>query len=95
MTLSPLTRVGAYEIQSLIGSGGMGEVYRVRDTRLGRDVALKILPSAFNVDRERLARFEREARLLASLNRVRSILSSLERSDWTHRTEAAAFILGW
>jgi serine/threonine protein kinase len=62
------TRLGPYEIVHLLGSGGMGEVYRARDTRLGRDVALKFVPAEFTADRERLARFEREARLLASLN---------------------------
>ena len=61
-------RIGVYEIRSLLGAGGMGEVYRARDTKLDRDVAIKILPSAFTSDPERLARFEREARLLASLN---------------------------
>jgi serine/threonine-protein kinase len=61
-------RVGVYDVQALIGAGGMGEVYRARDTRLGRDVALKILSREFTVDRDRLARFEREARLLAALN---------------------------
>src|SRR6478672_5135345 len=61
-------RLGIYQIESLLGAGGMGEVYRARDTRLGRDVAIKILPEAFVADRERLARFEREARVLASLN---------------------------
>jgi serine/threonine protein kinase len=61
-------QLGVYQIESLLGAGGMGEVYRARDTRLGRDVAIKILPEAFVADRERLARFEREARLLASLN---------------------------
>jgi serine/threonine protein kinase len=61
-------RLGVYQIESLLGAGGMGEVYRARDTRLGRDVAIKIVPEAFVADRERLARFEREARLLASLN---------------------------
>ena len=61
-------RIGSYEIRSLLGVGGMGEVYRARDTKLERDVAIKILPSAFAADPERLARFEREARLLASLN---------------------------
>jgi eukaryotic-like serine/threonine-protein kinase len=62
------TRLGVYEILSPIGSGGMGEVYRARDTKLGRDVALKILPDTFASDPDRLARFEREARTLASLN---------------------------
>ena len=68
MALSCGSRFGAYEIVSLLGSGGMGEVYRARDTKLGRDVALKILPDAFVQDPERLARFRREAQLLASLN---------------------------
>jgi serine/threonine-protein kinase len=62
------TRLGLYEVSALIGAGGMGEVYRARDTRLGRDVAIKILPSAFTGDTDRLARFEREARVLATLN---------------------------
>ena len=61
-------RLGPYEIGPLLGKGGMGEVYRARDTRLGRDVAVKILPDAFTADRDRRARFEREARLLAALN---------------------------
>ena len=61
-------RLGAYEIQGLLGVGGMGQVYRGRDTRLQRDVAIKVLPSAVASDPERLARFEREAQLLASLN---------------------------
>ena len=61
-------RLGAYHILDLLGVGGMGEVYRARDTRLGRDVAVKVLPRLFSADPERLARFEREARLLASLN---------------------------
>jgi serine/threonine protein kinase/Tol biopolymer transport system component len=61
-------QIGSYTIQSRLGSGGMGEVYRARDTKLGRDVAIKILPRAFTSDPERLARFEREARMLAALN---------------------------
>jgi serine/threonine-protein kinase len=68
MSLSGGTRIGAYEILSLLGSGGMGEVYRARDTKLGRDVALKILPDAFATDLDRVSRFQREARVLASLN---------------------------
>ncbi len=64
----PGTRIGSYEIVGAIGAGGMGEVYRARDTKLGREVALKVLPEAFASDAERLARFEREAKLLASLN---------------------------
>jgi eukaryotic-like serine/threonine-protein kinase len=61
-------RLGPYEIVSMLGAGGMGEVYRARDTKLGRDVAIKILPDAFTADADRRARFEREARLLAALN---------------------------
>jgi eukaryotic-like serine/threonine-protein kinase len=68
MTLSPGTRLGSYEILSPLGAGGMGQVYRARDTRLGRDVALKTLPDSFTDDPERLARFRREAQVLASLN---------------------------
>ena len=61
-------RIGTCEIQAVIGAGGMGEVYRALDTKLGRAVALKVLPDAFANDAERLARFEREARTLAALN---------------------------
>ncbi len=66
--LQPGRRLGVYEIQTMLGAGGMGDVYRARDSQLGRDVAIKVLPAAFVKDRERLARFEREARLLAALN---------------------------
>jgi eukaryotic-like serine/threonine-protein kinase len=62
------TRLGTFEVTALIGRGGMGEVYRAHDTKLGRDVAIKVLPSAFTADAGRLASFEREARVLASLN---------------------------
>ena len=68
MSLGAGTRLGPYEISSRIGSGGMGEVYRARDTRLGRDVAVKVLPAAMAGDPDRQARFEREARVVASLN---------------------------
>jgi serine/threonine-protein kinase len=68
MALSPGTRLGPYEIAALIGEGGMGQVYRGRDTKLDRDVALKVLPDSFSHDSDRLARFEREAKVLASLN---------------------------
>ena len=68
MTDAPSTRFGPYEVTSILGAGGMGEVYRARDPRLERDVALKILPPTLIVDAERLARFKREAMVLASLN---------------------------
>ena len=68
MPLSPGTSLGGYEILSLLGVGGMGEVYRARDRKLGRDVALKVLPEAFGRDAARVSRFEREARLLAAVN---------------------------
>ena len=68
MPLASGTRIGPYEIQSPLGAGGMGEVYRARDTRLGRDVAIKVLPEAFARDAERLRRFETEARAIAALN---------------------------
>ncbi|HXZ80557.1 MAG TPA: protein kinase [Terriglobales bacterium] len=68
MALASSTRLGPYEILSPLGAGGMGEVYRARDTRLGRDVALKILPESFAHDQERLRRFEQEARAVAALN---------------------------
>jgi serine/threonine-protein kinase len=70
VALAPGTRLGAYEILMLIGSGGMGEVYRATDTKLGRDIAIKILPDAVAQDSERLARFKREAQVLAALNHL-------------------------
>jgi serine/threonine protein kinase len=68
VALGPGTRIGPYEVTVLIGRGGMGEVHRARDTNLGREVAIKVLPDAFASDPDRLARFEREARTLAALN---------------------------
>ncbi|MEE8128983.1 MAG: protein kinase [Vicinamibacterales bacterium] len=68
MALTPGTRLGVYQITAKFGEGGMGEVYQARDTKLDRDVALKVLPEAFTSDPDRLARFEREAKVLASLN---------------------------
>ena len=68
MALVPGTRIGPYEVVTLLGTGGMGEVYRATDSRLGRDVAIKVLPEAMRATPERGVRFEREARLLASLN---------------------------
>src|SRR4029079_5791784 len=68
MSLSAGTRLGSYEILALLGAGGMGEVYRARDTKLNRDVALKVLPDTVAPDGEPLARFKREAQVLSALN---------------------------
>src|SRR5947199_5210509 len=68
MTLATGTKLGPYEIVAPLGAGGMGEVYRASDSRLGREVALKVLPAAMANDAERMARFQREAQMLASLN---------------------------
>ena len=68
MSLTTGARLGPYEVVTQLGAGGMGEVYRARDTRLGRDVAIKVLPTAFAADADRLARFEQEARAAAALN---------------------------
>ena len=73
-------QTGSYQLQTMIGAGGMGEVYRARDTKLGRDVAIKILPRVFTADPERVARFEREARMLASLNHPYTARSMDSRS---------------
>src|SRR5919201_2018316 len=82
MSLAPGTRLGSYEIVAAIGVGGMGEVYRARDTRLNRDVAVKILPSEFALDPDRLARFKREAQVLASLNHPNiAAIYGLEQSN--------------
>src|SRR5262245_11987552 len=68
MTIAAGSQVGPHQILCAIGSGGMGEVYRARDPRLGRDVAIKVLPATFSADPDRLRRFEQEARAAASLN---------------------------
>ena len=68
MAIAPGTRIGPYDVLSLVGAGGMGEVYRARDSRLGRDVAIKVLPAGLNADADRLQRFEPEARAAAALN---------------------------
>jgi eukaryotic-like serine/threonine-protein kinase len=84
MALGPGARLGPYEIQSAIGAGGMGEVYRARDARLKREVALKILPESFASDPDRLARFQREAQVLASLNHPNiAAIHGLEESGGT------------
>ena len=85
MALTPGTRLGVYEITAQIGEGGMGQVYRARDTKLNRDVALKILPDAFASDPDRLARFTREAQTLASLNHPNiAIIHGLEQAGDVH-----------
>jgi len=86
MAVVPGDRIGAYEIRALIGAGGMGEVYRAHDTRLHRDVALKVLPDGFAADPDRLARFKREAQLLASLNH--SNIAAIHGFEDTGRTHA-------
>ncbi|MBZ5596198.1 MAG: hypothetical protein LAP39_28470 [Acidobacteriia bacterium] len=68
MPVSAGTRFGVYEVLAPLGVGGMGEVYRARDTKLGREVAIKVVPDAFAHDADRMARFDREAQLLAALN---------------------------
>jgi len=85
MTLPPGIRLGSYEITGPIGAGGMGEVYRARDSKLGRDVALKVLPQAFAREADRLSRFQREAKVLASLNHPNiASIYGLEDSGSTH-----------
>ena len=70
MALQPGTRLGPYEIAAQIGVGGMGEVYRARDTKLDRDVVVKVLPESLAGDPDRIARFQREARVLAALKQT-------------------------
>jgi len=83
--LSSGTRLGTYEITAHIGSGGMGDVYQAHDTKLGRDVAIKVLPAQFARDSERLARFQREAKMLAALNHPNiATIHGLEQSGSTH-----------
>jgi Tol biopolymer transport system component len=84
MALTPGTRFGTYEITGPLGAGGMGEVYRARDTTLGRDVAIKVLPASFAADADRVTRFEREAKTLAALNHPNiAHIYGLERSEDT------------
>src|SRR6202165_3074296 len=84
MTIAAGTCLGAYEVLTQIGAGGMGEVYQARDTKLGRDVAIKVLPEAFAHDPDRLSRFQREAKMLASLNHPNiATIHGLEQSGDT------------
>src|SRR6202047_5318250 len=85
MALASGTKLGSYEVVAPIGAGGMGEVYQAHDTKLGRDVAIKVLPEAFAHDDDRLSRFQREAKMLASLNHPNiATIYGLEHSDGTH-----------
>src|ERR687895_776698 len=85
MSLASGTRLGAYEITHALGEGGMGEVYRARDSKLGRSVAIKIILQAFGTDSERIARFEREAKVLASINHPNiAALYGMEQADGQH-----------
>ncbi len=85
MPLTSGTKIGFYEIGALLGVGGMGEVYRSRDSKLGREVALKVLPSGVAADPDRLGRFSREAKLLAALNHPNiASIYGLEDSGATH-----------
>ena len=77
MALEVGSRLGHYDVTALIGEGGMGQVYQATDTTLDRDVALKVLPEAFTTDPDRLARFEREAKVLASLNHRHFLMAEL------------------
>jgi serine/threonine protein kinase len=84
MSVKAGTHLGSYEIVAPIGSGGMGEVYQAHDNKLGRDVAIKVLPEAFAHDPERLSRFQREAKMLASLNHPNiATIHGLEQSNGT------------
>ncbi|HEY7058296.1 MAG TPA: protein kinase [Vicinamibacterales bacterium] len=94
MALPPGTRIGPYEIVSPLGAGGMGEVYRARDARLGRDVALKILPSDVSSDPDRRARFELEARAAAALNHPNILGIYDVGSEGAHSYIAAELVSG-
>ena len=77
MSLTPGTRIGVYQIAAQIGVGGMGEVYQATDTNLKRQVAIKVLPASVAGDTDRLARFQREAEVLAALNQPQPLMESL------------------
>src|ERR1700682_5317324 len=84
MTIAVGTKLGSYEVLAPIGAGGMGEVYQAHDTKLGRDVAIKVLPEVFAHDSERLSRFQREAKMLAALNHANiATIYGLEQSGGT------------
>ena len=84
MALTPGTRLGVYEVTAQIGEGGMGQVYRARDTKLDRDVAIKVLPESLAGDPDRIARFQREAKTLAALNHPNiAAIYGLEEADQT------------
>jgi Tol biopolymer transport system component len=94
LPLTPGARLGPYDVQAPLGAGGMGEVYRARDTRLNRDVAIKVLPDAFANNPERLARFNREAQVLASLNHSNvAHIYGLERQEGRDRQDGTSFIV--
>jgi serine/threonine protein kinase len=85
MALAPGTKLGLYEIQTSLGAGGIGEVYRATDSKLGRDVALKVLPAEMAQDPERLGRFRREAKSLAQLDHPNIVtIYSVEQCDGIH-----------
>src|SRR5215470_4218184 len=91
MSIDVGTRLGSLEITALLGKGGMGEVYRARDTKLKREVAIKILPEEFSRDRDRVSRFQREAEVLASLNHPNiAAIYDLQEADG-----AQFLVLGW
>jgi serine/threonine protein kinase len=97
MSLSAGTRLGPYEIRSALGAGGMGQIYRARDTTLNRDVAIKVLPDLFANDQERLARFRREAQVLAALNHPNPFFEPCCASS-RHATEVTIWVIvdtGW
>src|SRR5499427_7308732 len=100
MALAAGTFLGPYEILAPLGAGGMGEVYRAKDTKLGREVALKILPASFTNDPERIARFRREAQVLAWLNHPHiAQIYGLEESNGTqfltHTALLSCYRVSW
>src|SRR5512145_2999766 len=94
MPLTAGTRIGSYEIIAVLGSGGMGDVYRARDTRLGRDVAIKALSEDAHLDAERLARFQREAQILAALNHPHiAAIYGIEEATLADRPTPSRFLI--